>query len=140
MTEKKKNSENRDKNNFFSSIFSTPPPPFLFTLRTNFSIFLCANQKLEQKACKKCANLCVMTVLTQIGCDILDVRKFVFHPKKSSQFLLLNLHSSLISFVYWSDREIATTAAFATVLTLRLVAIWTNWPEAVVFVVRSRSQ
>lgn len=42
----------------------------------------------------------VRDILTQIGCDILDVRKFVFYPKKSRQFLRLNLHSSLISFVY----------------------------------------
>ena len=34
-------------------------------------------------------------VVNHLGCDICDMRKFVFYPKKYSQFHRLNLHISL---------------------------------------------
>ena len=73
----RKNKEKRDKNNFFLALFS----PF------SCLVVLCANQKLEQHARD--------LVVNHLGCDIWDVRKFVFCPKKCRQFHRWNLHISL---------------------------------------------
>ena len=86
-------------------------------------------------------------VVNHLGCDIRDVRKFVFYPKNDVNFMaeiyifpfidcLLLLFNV---FYHRSDREIPTAAAFAAVLTCRRVALWTSRTEAVVYVVRRRS-
>ena len=67
---RQKNTEKRDKNNFFSFIF---PILLSFISRPSLSIVLCANQKLERKTCN-----------ARLTCDIWDVRKFVFYPEKCS--------------------------------------------------------
>ena len=67
------------KTTFFSFIF---PIPLYYTSWPSFSIVLCANQKLQQKTCNTCATL----LWPHLRCDTWDVRKFVFHPKKSHQF------------------------------------------------------
>ena len=78
------------KTTFFIFIF---PIPLSCTSRPSFSLVLCANQKLEQKTCNTRATL----LWPHLRCDTWDVRKFVFHPKKSRQFL----RWKSAFFLYW---------------------------------------
>ena len=75
----KKTVRNVAKTTFFSFIF---PIPLSYTSWPSFSIVICSNQKLEQKTCNTRATL----LWSHLRCDTWDVRKFVFHPKKSRQF------------------------------------------------------
>ena len=139
-----KNSEKRDKSNFFSFIF---PILLSFISRPSLGIVLCANQKLEPKT-----RITRVTLLWMILDALFEIRgKFVFYPKKDRQFHRWNLHISLyrlfIAFIQCilssSDREIPTAAAFAVVLNMsssgHRTEVVGRRTEANVYVVRRRS-
>ena len=89
-------------------------------------------------------------VVNHLGCDIWDVRKFVSYPKNSRQFLRWNLHISLyrlfIDFIQyilspeWSWNFYSSSVYSCPQLVAEWPYIWTSRTEAVVYVVRKRSQ
>ena len=89
-------------------------------------------------------------VVNHLGCDICDTRKFVFYPKKYSQFHRLNLQYiyfplSIVYCFYSMYFIIGVIVKFLLQQRLQLsstcrrVAMWTSRTEAVVYVVRRRS-
>ena len=76
-------------------------------------------------------------VVNHLGCDICDTRKFVFYPKKYSQFHRLNLHISLyrlfIAFIIGVIMKFLLQQHLQLSSTCLQVATWTSRTEAVVY-------
>ena len=138
---RRKNKEKRDKNNFFSFIFPHSP---VFYLTAKFKHCSVRQSKVRAENVQHARDL----VVNHLGCDIWDVRKFVFYPKKCRQFHGWKLHISLDRLFYCFYSMYFIIGVILKFLlqqrlllssTCRRVAMWTSRTEAVVYVVRRRS-
>ena len=84
----RKNKEKRDKNNFFKLYF---PHSLVAYLMAKFKHCSVRQSKVTAENVQHARDL----VVNHLGCDIWDVRKFVFYPKKCRQFHRWSLHMSL---------------------------------------------
>ena len=137
-----KNKEKRDKNNFFKFYF---PHSLVFYLMAKFKHCSVRQSKVTAENVQHARDL----VVNHLGCDIWDVRKLVFYPKKCCQFHRWSLHMSLyglfIAFIQcilsseWLWNSYCSSVCMQLSSTCLGVAMWTSRAKAVVYVVRRRS-
>ena len=82
----RKNKEKRDKNNFFKLYF---PHSLVFYLMAKFKHCSVRQSKVTAENVQHARDL----VVNHLGCDIWDMTKFVFYPKKCRQFHRWSLHN-----------------------------------------------
>ena len=117
------------KKTFFSFI-----SPFIYLLpRGQVKALFMRQSKVRAGNMQQACDL----VVNHLGCDICDTRKFVFYPKKYSQFQRLNLHISLyrlfIAFIIGVIMKFLLQQHLQLSSTCRQVATWTSRTEAVVY-------